>query len=92
MVARSKAPLHTTHRRVRKPRRTYRGATPLLTDGWEPFGIPSVVLTDNGREFHSLSIAAACAALGIRHVVPPPKAPAVTAKRPRRNSDAQTRT
>lgn len=48
---------------------------PNIKNAWEVFGIPRIIVCDNGREYHCGSFIDACKLIGVNIIYNPPKTP-----------------
>jgi putative transposase len=56
-----------------KPKTYVKDKYPSIKHNWDVYGIPELIVTDNGREFHSTHFEDACLQLGIVVQYAPPK-------------------
>ncbi|MGH9826379.1 MAG: DDE-type integrase/transposase/recombinase, partial [Blastocatellia bacterium] len=56
-----------------KPKTYLKELYPLVENPWPAWGLPELIVVDNGKEFHSTSFEDACCQLGIKVDYAPPK-------------------
>lgn len=58
-----------------RPKNYLRASYPNVANDWDTYGLPEVIVVDNGKEFYSTSFEDACLSLGIVIQYSPPKMP-----------------
>ncbi len=58
-----------------RPKNYLRSSYPNVENNWDTYGLPEVIVVDNGKEFYSISFEDACLSLGIVIQYSPPKMP-----------------
>ena len=58
-----------------RPKNYLRSSYPNVENDWDTYGLPEVIVVDNGKEFYSTSFEDACLSLGIVIQYSPPKMP-----------------